>query len=517
MQDKTENCHSRIKPASISLTPASNQVEEVTGTANKRRSILVWSGLMCLAMIVFAVIFILPEWLASNTTDRESISSKTGTESEPVISESTPAPSGKHVSPWTEAQLAKQRKETQDILSEMLKKQDSLEELGVSEWANNEYKTALQLAESGDTFYRQRKFKQARGSYQNGLDELNRLLELSERIFADAVASGYRAIEAGDAGSAKEAFRLALIIKPDDGNAIRGNNRAQSLNDVLELLDRGDSLLEAARFEEAETVYQQVLDIDPDTGIATQRLTQTRQHIIDRDFTNAMSDGFALLEDNRLENARRLFQKALEIKPSAQEAHNALKQTENRITVTRINNLLAKAEESEQSESWTEAVDYYEQALKLDTNLTVAQTGKQNALFRANLDQRLTYTISNPLRLSDQSVYNEVRALYQQAIKINPTGRKLQDQIISLKNILDRARKPVVVTFQSNNLTDVTLYKMGNLESFTTRQVSLVPGRYVAVGKREGYRDVRVEFSIDPEKPVKTIVVQCEEKVAFGR
>jgi len=73
------------------------------------------------------------------------------------------------------------------------------------------------------------------------------------------------------------------------------------------------------------------------------------------------------------------------------------------------------------------------------------------------------------------------------------------------------------VTFQSNNLTDVTLYKTGNLESFTTRQVSLVPGRYVAVGKREGYQDVRVEFFVDPEKPGTTIVVQCEEKVAFGR
>jgi len=174
MQDKPENSHSRIKPASISLTLASNQVEEVTGTANKWRSFLVWSGLMCLVMIVFAVIFILPEWLTSNTTDRENISSKTGTESEPVISVSTPAASEKQVSPWTEAQLAIQRKETQDILSEMLKKQNSLEELGVSEWANDEYKTALQLAESGDAFYRQRKFSQAKGSYQNGLDELNR-------------------------------------------------------------------------------------------------------------------------------------------------------------------------------------------------------------------------------------------------------------------------------------------------------------------------------------------------------
>jgi len=53
----------------------------------------------------------------------------------------------------------------------------------------------------------------------------------------------------------------------------------------------------------------------------------------------------------------------------------------------------------------------------------------------------------------------------------------------------------------------------GRFGTFAKRQVELLPGNYVAVGIRPGYRDVRVEFRVAPEIDMQPIVVQCEEQI----
>ena len=180
-----------------------------------------------------------------------------------------------------------------------------------------------------------------------------------------------------------------------------------------------------------------------------------------------------------------------------------------------INKLLAEASSQAQAERWPEAVAAYEQVLQLDANLASAQAGRQNASLRAELDQRLTFAIANPLRLAEQPVFTEVSALQKRAMAIAAPGPRLQQQIDVLQTLLRLAQLPLLVTLQSDNLTDITLYKIGKLGQFQTRQVELAPGHYVVVGKRPGYQDVRVEFTITPDKPTDAILVQCEHKIAF--
>jgi hypothetical protein len=82
-----------------------------------------------------------------------------------------------------------------------------------------------------------------------------------------------------------------------------------------------------------------------------------------------------------------------------------------------------------------------------------------------------------------------------------------------LARLLKRAATPLAVQFRSDNQTDVSIYKVGPLGTFEQRQLELRPGRYVAVGSRPGYRDVRLEFRVAPEIDMQPIVVQCEETI----
>jgi hypothetical protein len=74
-------------------------------------------------------------------------------------------------------------------------------------------------------------------------------------------------------------------------------------------------------------------------------------------------------------------------------------------------------------------------------------------------------------------------------------------------------RTALPVQLRSDGKTDVIVFRVGSLGSFTGKELSLLPGDYVAVGRRDGFRDVRVEFSLRPGQTTAPVVVQCGQKI----
>ena len=92
-------------------------------------------------------------------------------------------------------------------------------------------------------------------------------------------------------------------------------------------------------------------------------------------------------------------------------------------------------------------------------------------------------------------------------------GQRLGEQRDELSRLLKRAATALTVPMVSDNVTEVTIYKVGRLGNFMRKEVSLRPGTYVATGSRPGYRDVRLEFRVAPEIDMQPVVVQCEEQI----
>ena len=113
-------------------------------------------------------------------------------------------------------------------------------------------------------------------------------------------------------------------------------------------------------------------------------------------------------------------------------------------------------------------------------------------------------------------MHREARAVLAAARQQPAPGARLTGQITRLENTITLARTPVVITIMSDKLTDVTIYRVGELGRFGQHSLSLIPGSYVAVGKRDGFRDVRVEFNVSPAQADAMIAVRCEQKLAFG-
>ncbi len=509
-----------IEPAAVELTAAPAQ-EQKKGHFGKQP--MLWLGTGAALLVAAVVFFLLPRWADKPVVELGKAATRSApdapgpalpTGEAPGLPGSTAATGD---APWRKAQQFALRKESQEILQQLLDAQKTLEERGVTVWGRKEYERAIEHARSGDAEYSRQNFTQAHGHYARALEIFTELLQGVEELFSDTMETGNAALTAGDAATAEKAFSIALAIDPIDRTALLGMERVGTLDEVMGLVDRGDELLRNGRAEEAKALYQQALELDGHSARARQQLQSTESRISENAFNLAMSSGFRLLEQENYAQAQEAFSRALKLKPRSRDARSGVEQAQHRITAEKISGLLKQAETAEQDEDWQEAVSAYEAALKLDDNLGNAREGKRRAALRNEIHNKLEQAIAQPERLFDRDVYNQTAAFRDKIRALSEPGPVLSGQLAKLNRLLVLADTPVAVRFSSDNLTRVTLYKVGELGYFTSKSLSLRPGQYVAVGRRDGYRDVRVEFFVDPDKAMEPVVVSSNEKIALGR
>jgi tetratricopeptide (TPR) repeat protein len=513
---KGESESKTITPASIKLTRGQEQDTTQTVATNKAK--LSWIiPLVVLIVIAIGVIFILPGHVTlpsldpGDSTSSEATNSGNGQPASVSVNTSRPP----EISPFQQAQEARLRNRSQELLSDLLKLQEELEDKNVLVWGAEQYQSIIATATEGDAAYRVRDFQQASDLYAEALQGMQSLLAEMDDIFNDALTKGQQALQQGLSSSARERFEYALQIKPDSEEAQAGLERSQTLDEVLALITEGNDLQLNSQLEASLEKYRAALNIDPQIETARDQIKIVNQKINDRNFNRLMSQGYQHLQEGNLEKARASFQSAGRLKPSSAEVSAAINQTQTTITNEKINDLIAAAVQLERQEKWAEAAAEYDKALTLDSNLAQVQEGKAYSSNRAALHQRLEQIIAEPHRLSNKAVFEETRLFIQKASTIPNPEPILSRQLNIISNLLNTALTPVQITFRSDNETNVTLFQLGTLGNFEERTLTLTPGDYVAVGTREGYRDVRVEFKVLPDTPAGTVIpVSATEKIA---
>lgn len=482
-------------------------------------SVWVWISLSVLILLALAVIFVLPRVVQQYEL--------------PLVKRAEPAvvatpvatnasPSSPAISPFEEAQRSRQRREAQDVLASLLRRQAELDAASVQLWAPQDYAIALDAARRGDEFYRAGEFGAATVDYEESDMALANLLEEMSVIFAVALEQGELALTAGDSARALEQFTLAIAIDPPSADANEGLQRAQTLDQVEALLAEAVRAQTQGDLQRAQALLRQAADLDPAHSRAAALVADNRQRIINADFTGVMSEGFVLLEQGRAQEAIAAFERALRVRPGNAEANAAIGQAREMITLEAIAAHRVDAEAFEVSEQWQNAMNAYDKALALDPNVTFAVEGRDYSARRLQLDNLFELNINQPERLSDQAAYDEAlevlrigRDLSRDLDRdLGGAGPRLTTQLQSLESFLEEMQTPLEVRLISDNATHVTIYQVGQLGTFTETMLMLRPGRYVAVGTRPGYRDVREEFVVGFGRELNTLTIRCNEQIA---
>jgi len=468
----------------------------------------IWFGLGGLLLLALLVIFVLPSIVSEYELPLERRVNSIDIPAAETVASTTRA-----ISPFEEAQRALQRKEAQDVLAELLTYQTELDALDVAVWGQQDYATSLEQASIGDEYYRTQDFVLARESYETGRVGLSSLIDSVSSVLEQALIEAEQALIELDSAEALTKYTLALLLDPENQLAQIGEQRALTLDDVSALLKEAGDLVEDGELQQALANYREVLDLDSYNEVAGQEIATVSLLITESEFAQIMSSGYVLLQAGEPEQAVAAFQRASRLGIRQDEAQAAISQTENEIANTEINRLSGLVTTAQQNEQWQEAVDQYDNVLAIDSNLLFAINGRDYADKRARLDRLLVEAVDNPERFSEDEVFEETRISYFIGRDIENPGHRLTEQLDELEAFLEYSLVPIDISFRSDNETEVTLLRIEDMGMFEQASLSLKPGRYVATGKRSGYREVREEFTVGFGLTPETVIVQCDEPI----
>jgi hypothetical protein len=459
---------------------------------------LVAGGLAVLLAVALGVVFYLPDVVR---------------ERGPLVDSAPVEPPRPAAEEAVEPASAGQRELADEVLGEYLALEDDLRARGAERWGGTDWAEARRLAGEADDRYRSRDFAAAAAGYRLAHTLLKVLEPRGAQVLADALAAGEQALADGLGPEAAARFELALAVDGDNVQALAGLERAQRLDEVLALTARGDELAGAGDLAGAITAYGEALAIDPGWTPADSGLDRARSLRSQGRYETSMAEGFAALSRQDFDEARRAFEAALATRPGDAEARRGLTQTEAEQRLARVVALEQEARLLEAREQWPEAAARYEAALAIDENLASARQGLDRSRSRAALGGAMADAIARADQLNDEAAWQRAKLLLDRARAIESPGPVLERQAADLDAVLRVAAIPVAVSFESDNLTEVMIYKVGRLGTFDRTTVDLRPGRYVAVGSRDGFRDIRLDFRVAADGTTPPVVVRCEDPI----
>jgi tetratricopeptide (TPR) repeat protein len=483
---------------------------------------MAWLSFGVLLIVAAGVFLLLPESIQHqppNGFESEAISTGPAV-SRPMPEESTSPPrsqaqadSSRNFIPEQRTKSEGERAQVEEALAKLLRKQAALKDRGVDLWGGQQFEAAKIRIAAGDASFVDQAYGAAANAYARAAKILDELIGRADDVLNAAVKAGGTALANRNSGRATAKFKLALAIDSNSTLAREGLARARSLDDIERLLNAGARLETKGAWQAAVAKYERALKLDPASESARDALDQAHERIAEHEFKQAMSEGFMALEQGDFETAREAFRTAGTIRPDSAEVADGLAQLDMAIRLQEIAAHRDQATRLEQQEDWQEALEHYRAALELDPNLVFAKQGQIRALGRAQLAQQLDFHIQHPERLSSGDVYAQAVSTRNLASEIESQGPRLRQQIADLSRLLMEASTPVRVRLESDNVTEVVVYNVGQLGTFETRELKLRPGEYTAVGSRDGYRDVRREFQVVAGEIPAPVVVRCEEQI----
>ena len=473
--------------------------------AARRRGVTLPVRLIALGVLVAAaaVVFVLlPRW-----ADEQGAQA-------PVVEEAPPPAPPEEAGPvYTAAELEAFRVEADGLLARLLNQQAQLERRSAAEWGGDSYETYEELARQGDDAYLADAFFNAAADYRDALETGEALLQRSLELVEAALAAAAAALAAGNATVAAEQFSLILRIEADNESARAGLLRAQQLPEVLALMQQGEALERSGNLDEAVRVYRDAVALDGLWAPARSALSALEAQLGTRQFEALMSAGLGAMAAEEYDDAHELFSRALALRPDSRDALDARTQAEQSGKLEQIALVQARAIAFELRERWEDAARLYGDALQTDDTLAFAQEGLKRAQYHVDLDLKLSNLIENPDLLFDDGVLRDAQRLAAEVRALSAVGPRLGEQLEMLDGLLRLASTPLPVQLQSDEQTEVTLYRVGNLGQFLVKELELRPGVYTVVGSRRGFRDVRTTFTVIPGQERAPVRVECVEPI----
>lgn len=399
------------------------------------------------------------------------------------------------------------------VLGKMMKKQKELETMLAEEWGGAAYTNGLDMVKAGDAAWQDGRYKAASHSYNEALQVFEAVESLKAGQFRRYMRRGAEALEAGDGNEARAAYNAAAAINPDDEDAQKGASRAKHIDRVHALFASGQAHEESGKIAFAQADYTIAKTIDPDFTPAVEALARVQAAVVENKFQVAMAEGIASYENGDFEEAKRIIESARDFQPDNPQIDDTLKMIEQGILDRKLAEIRSKADASLMTEDFDTAIDLYNEALSLQPNVEFARLGAKRAADALAIWQDLDRYLLEPERINNRNGLANATELVNKAAQFPNPGPALRTKISTLQGMVSSANAQIPVTITSDGLTSVDVYRVGRFGQIRSRSFTVRPGTYTAMGRREGFRDVRVVFTVKNGAPPPPVDVRCTQPI----
>jgi len=476
------------------------------GESTARPSIAAWTGLVALAAVLVAVFVLLPRYVTPPVAS-------------PAASVTTAGPKPAATSAAaTAASKVEADRELQDRLAEASGRYrtllDELEAQGAGVWGGATFAAAKSLGALAAEAEAARDYALALDRIGVANQRLARIVEERPQALAKKLREGEAALDGGRLELARQTFELAQLIEPTNADAGRGIARVKALGPVLPALVAAETASLTLDHLTALTRYEEVLRADPLNRVAREGAARARSQLGSDRYAREIGEALVALRAGRAADAQAALSRARKLRPTGAELAPLLAQVEAAGEKRDLDEVQAEILLLETAEKWGEALLRYDAQLARDPSLGFARNGRARVVPRADLARRLDALLANPGRLTAPEVRREAERLLTDAGNVKAAAPVLRNQSEQLRAAIQLYDQPVLAVLESDGVTVVSVQRVGSFGAFTRRELQLKPGRYVAIGSRTGFRDVRREFTVAPGTTSVVVQVRCTEAIS---
>jgi hypothetical protein len=409
--------------------------------------------------------------------------------------------------------LAREKDTAEQGLAGLLAVRKNLDDKGVADWDEAAYTEMIKLGQAADAAFVNKEYKTAAEQYDRATAIAEDLAGRSAEVLARLLEEGQRALDAGDGSLAQLKFSTALKIDSANQAARHGLQRAKTIDAVMALIATGKQHEADGDLALAADNFQKAHQLDAYSQEARHALESVNRRIKEHQFQLLISEGIAAYHNHDYRAARDKLIKARALKPNSLEVRDALLQVDQAARLARMAELQKKALAAEQREDWSSALELYQAVLDIDRNVQFASHGKDRAVEQIRIAKRIDFYLAKPDILGSDNQLKNATLLISEAGDVEPRGPQLAARIQKLERLVTVAKTPVKITIESDNLTDVAVYRVGKLGRFHVHELELRPGTYTVVGVRDGYQDVRQKVVVKPGPQPLRVTIECKVKI----
>ena len=378
-------------------------------------------------------------------------------------------------------------------------------------WPPADLAAANALYDEGVALFRDEYFGDAASKFEPALARLQSIREGFESQVATTATAAAQRLEADDFAPALVGFRQVLKWKPDHDAAQRGARRAEAGQRDQPTAEEAMRLLQAGETDQARALLATV-----GADFSSAVLRRARATLAEFDSRSRRNDlittGHAALDRQDWAAATASFREALDIDPQSRAARDGLAEARRGATTSELDMLRQTLAATLAEESWTASIATIGRIARLEPDAPEARGGLSELERLVALEARLDGALADPTRIAAKTLRDETRALIDETRNPSVVGQRIHRKGLQLEEQFAQWTVPVAVTIRSDNKTDVRVRPGRKLGKLRETRLQVYPGRYTLIGRRQGYREKRLEITIEPgSKPV-VVELVCDER-----